>query len=206
MSSASSTDTQTQILDAAERLFAEQGFGATSLRSIIRAADVNLAAVHYHFGSKDNLIAATIHRMAQPIVEAGVEQLATVTAQPNTLSVESILSAFFAPVEVICQAKGERGRIQARLMGRCRTEPAIEPIAEEAFAMSQQVFLAAFQEALPQQSEAEIRWKFDLLIAMLIRVLCAAGRPNAVLQGYSPAEIEAAIQRLVKFAAAGIRA
>ena len=90
-------DTQTQILDAAEQLFAEQGFGATSLRSIIRAADVNLAAIHYHFGSKEKLIVATIERMAQPIVQAELQQLAAVQAEHPQPTVEAILHAMLAP-------------------------------------------------------------------------------------------------------------
>ncbi|MEO0459040.1 MAG: TetR/AcrR family transcriptional regulator [Cyanobacteria bacterium P01_A01_bin.114] len=198
-------DTQTQILDAAERLFAEQGFGATSLRSIIRAADVNLAAIHYHFGSKENLVVATIRRMAKPIIESELEMLST-AAEQASLSVESILRAFFEPgLKVIYQTQGAQGLIQARLMGRCRTEPTIEPIAAKEFAVISQTFIEALQQVLPEKSEIEIKWKFDLMIAMIIRVLCAADQPDAILQGKSPEEIETAIQQLIKFAAAGMR-
>ncbi len=199
------SDTQTQILDAAEQLFAEQGFGATSLRSIIRAADVNLAAIHYHFGSKEKLIVATIERIAKPIVRAGLQQLAALQAEQTPPTVEAVLRAVFTPtLEIICQAKGGRGRIKARLMGRCRTEPTIEPIAAQAFEESTQTFVAALQQLLPNQSKSELTWKFDMVIAMLIRVLCAADQPEAILQGNSPEEIETAIQRLVNFAAAGM--
>ena len=54
MSSATKPDTKTQILDVAERLLAENGFSGTTLRNIVSEADVNLAAVHYHFGSRKN--------------------------------------------------------------------------------------------------------------------------------------------------------
>ena len=47
-------DTKQKILDAAEQLIAEQGYAATSLRQIIAEAGVNLASIHYHFGSKDD--------------------------------------------------------------------------------------------------------------------------------------------------------
>src|SRR3954466_10929520 len=52
-----SDQTRTAILNAAERLYAERGFADVTLRDIVAAADVNLAAVNYHFGSKDELIA-----------------------------------------------------------------------------------------------------------------------------------------------------
>ena len=53
MTDTTTTDTKTQILNVAERLMAERGFAATTLRNVVSEADVNLAAVHYHFGSKE---------------------------------------------------------------------------------------------------------------------------------------------------------
>ena len=52
-----SDQTRGAILAAAERLYADRGFGDVTLRDIVAAANVNLAAVNYHFGSKDELIA-----------------------------------------------------------------------------------------------------------------------------------------------------
>ena len=55
-------NTQSRVLDAAERLFAEQGFEGASIRAIVDAANVNLAAVHYHFKSKEALLEAVLLR------------------------------------------------------------------------------------------------------------------------------------------------
>ena len=60
-------DTKDRILDAAERLFADQGYAATSLRHVIAEAQVNLAAVHYHFGSKEELLDHVIARRMDPV-------------------------------------------------------------------------------------------------------------------------------------------
>ena len=60
-------DTKERILETAERLFAEKGYGAVSLRSIIAAAEVNLAAVHYHFHSKEALLDAVLQRRIEPV-------------------------------------------------------------------------------------------------------------------------------------------
>ena len=63
----SGPDTKQRILDAARSLFAERGFPATSLREITKLADVNLAAVNYHFGSKDGLLKEVVNECIEPI-------------------------------------------------------------------------------------------------------------------------------------------
>src|SRR5947208_16884641 len=62
--------TKERILDSAESLFMEHGFEATSLRSITAAAAVNLAAVNYHFGSKEELFQAVLTRRLDPMNHA----------------------------------------------------------------------------------------------------------------------------------------
>ncbi|NUS83332.1 MAG: helix-turn-helix transcriptional regulator, partial [Streptomyces sp.] len=54
--------TRDRLLDAAERLFGEHGFAATSLRTVTVAAEANVAAVNYHFGSKEGLLRAVVER------------------------------------------------------------------------------------------------------------------------------------------------
>src|SRR5579863_10630017 len=88
-------DTKSRILDAAEKLFAMNGFKPTSLRDITAEAQVNLAAVNYHFQSKDSLIDAVIARRIEPVNRKRMEMLEA--AGPNP-SVEQILTAFLAPV------------------------------------------------------------------------------------------------------------
>lgn len=201
---ATSLDTPTQLLDAAEELFAAQGYSGTSLRSIARAADANIAAVNYHFGSKEKLFVATVQRIAKPLLEAQFQRLDQVESQGST--VESILQAFFAPpLKLIYQAPDGRGLIQAQFMGRCRMEPTIQPLAEKSFSESHRRFVAALKQVLPEQSADELRWRLDMAIAMLIRAICGANLPGALLQGDSPEEIERVIEKLVRFTSAAMR-
>src|SRR3954447_22854602 len=91
--------TRDRILDAAEELFMEHGFEATSLRQITTAAEVNLAAVNYHFGSKEELFQSVLTRRLDPMNQ---ERLALLTAYeqrvaPHPLSCEKIMSAMFIP-------------------------------------------------------------------------------------------------------------
>src|ERR1700678_1297967 len=88
-------DTKTKILDAAEKLFGEKGFDGTSLRDITTEADVNLAAVNYHFQSKESLIEAVIMRTAGPVNDKRIAMLEA--AGPNP-TIEHLLEAFVGPV------------------------------------------------------------------------------------------------------------
>jgi AcrR family transcriptional regulator len=70
-----SKDTKERILDAAERLFAAHGFAGTSLRAVTKEAGVNLAAVHYHFGTKEDLLRAVLSRIVIPVNRERLEML-----------------------------------------------------------------------------------------------------------------------------------
>src|SRR5260370_2202351 len=94
------SDTKEKILDTAERLIGECGYAATSLRQIIAEAGVNLAAVHYHFGSKEELLDALVARKATPLNEARMTQLERVEAEAGRGAPggEKALESFFVPI------------------------------------------------------------------------------------------------------------
>ncbi|MEM6432936.1 MAG: TetR/AcrR family transcriptional regulator [Cyanobacteria bacterium P01_D01_bin.115] len=206
MSNATTTDTKTQILDATEHLIAEKAFTGTTLRNIASAADVNLAAVHYHFGSKEELFRAAVHRIAKPVVARQLDLLNQLKQKTVVPSVEDLLTAFLKPpLEFI--SGGESSRIvRAQFMGRCRTEPEpVQSIARQEFSSSAESFLDVLQRALPDQSRSQLDWKLDLVIAALIQVQMQAGKPNALLQSNQPKDIQVAITNLVTFMANGMR-
>src|SRR5256885_16184135 len=94
-----SSATQGRILDAAEALFMEHGFEATSLRQITAAANVNLAAVHYHFGSKEDLFEAVLTRRLDPMNQQRPALLTRFEHEsaPKPPSSAKILTAQFIP-------------------------------------------------------------------------------------------------------------
>ncbi|MEM8714667.1 MAG: TetR/AcrR family transcriptional regulator [Cyanobacteria bacterium P01_A01_bin.3] len=200
------TGTKEQIISVAERLFAERGFAGTTLRSVVNEAEVNLAAVHYHFGSKEELFRSVIERLARPIVEKELELLAQLQAGPHPPSVEAILTALLQPCLEVLTRDSDSQFIRAQFMGRCRTEPEpIQSMADREFAEVTDAFLDVLQRILPEQSRLQLQWKFDLVIMTLIRVLAEAGKPHAVLKGNKPEDIRAATEQLVKFLGPGMR-
>lgn len=112
-------DTKDKILDAAERAFSENGYTGVSLRSIIGEAGVNLAAVHYHFGSKEGLLKAVILRRVGPV---NAERLAMLDACERAagggrLEVEKVLEAFLVPTFRMARKSG--GIASCGLPGGC---------------------------------------------------------------------------------------
>src|SRR5260221_7638588 len=90
-------ETRTRILNAAEELFMQHGFEGTSMRLLTTKAGVNLAAVNYHFGSKDALIEAVVQPRLDPLNlarMAGLDQLQAANAAPSP---QAIIPAFITP-------------------------------------------------------------------------------------------------------------
>lgn len=206
MTESNSADTKEQILNVGEKLFAENGFAGTSLRSVIRAAEVNLSAVNYHFGSKEGLFRAVIGRTAEPIVRGQLKQLQQYQAEFQHPSVELILKAFLTPALEVIPNSGDRSINCARFMGRCRLEPdPVRQIAEQEFKDSQEAFLDALGRSLPDLSRTELTWKLDLVIAVLLRVLNEAKKPGSLIQDDSPETMENTVSKLVDFLAPALR-
>src|SRR6187431_254467 len=107
-----SADTKTRILDAAEELFMDHGFEATSLRSLTASASVNLAAVNYHFGSKEELFQAVLTRRLDPIDRLERESAG------KAIACEKILFAMLIPALRLARDEALGGKHFLRLVGR----------------------------------------------------------------------------------------
>jgi AcrR family transcriptional regulator len=201
-----SEDTRTRILDAAERLFAADGIDATSLRAITREAGANLAAVNYHFGSKDALVGEVYGRRLTPVNEARLEGLERIlgAAGEGAPSLEGIIAAFVAPA-LAALGDSEQGPNLARLMGRAHTEVS-EEVRRVVFAQFIEVvtaFTSAFERALPGLTVDEIQLRFKLMIGTLAYSMV---NPPRFGGGIGVGEVEEMVQELVTFCAAGFRA
>src|SRR3954465_12324769 len=126
-----SDQTRSAILAAAERLYADRGFGDVTLRDIVAAAKVNLAAVNYHFGSKDELIAELfVTRSLATNRERLNELKAAEEKGGGRASVEAILRALVGPTLRGCLGSQSEGSTAARFMIRASIEsvPPIRPL------------------------------------------------------------------------------
>ena len=201
-----SIDTKQRILDAAERLFAAHGFAGTSLRAIIREAGVNLAAVHYHYGTKEDLLRAVLGRIVVPVNRERLEMLEEVEAREDPPTVEGILEAYLAPALRAVQDLGERGIVITRFLGRSYTEPTelVQALVREQFDEVGRRFTKALGRALPHLPEAELYWRFKLVVGVMTHIQADTGQGDAYAGDLSDAD--GTVRRLVAFLAAGLRA
>ncbi len=169
--------TKTRILDAAEDLFVEHGFEAMSMRQITSRAAVNLAAVNYHFGSKEALIHAMLSRRLDQLNQERLRILDRFDAQLGThVTCEHVLGAMFIPALNASRDPGRGGRAFLRLIGRAYTDPSsfVRNFLAAHYASVAGRFFDAFQRALPNLPRAELGWRLHFAIGALSGALAGA--------------------------------
>jgi AcrR family transcriptional regulator len=207
-----SADTKTRILDAAEQLFMEHGFEATSLRSLTTAAGVNLAAVNYHFGSKEELFQSVLTRRLDPMNQERIELLEKLEreAPGKALACEKILFAMLIPALRLARDEERGGKNFLRLVGRAYADPApfIRHFLSEQYAEMIGRYKEAFHKALPQLSRQELTWRLHFVMGALSYTLLGADLLK-LFEQVTPGNRdndELLLQRLAPFLVAGLKA
>lgn len=203
-----SRETRTRILDVAEALFGERGLDRVSIRDITRKANVNLAAINYHFGTREDLIAAVFERRVVPVNEARLAalDLAEKAAGKKIPKLEAILEAFIRPAIPSPAENPRGGDAFSKLFGRCLSEPSpeVEALLKKQFEPLADRMHAMLRRSLPRLSRSEIFWRLKFTYGALHHWLLTREkfRPDWV----DDVDAEAQIQKLISFAAAGFRA
>lgn len=203
-------DTKERILDAAEHLFADRGFEATSLRSVTREAGVNLAAVNYHFGSKEQLIEAVFRRRVEPLNAERLSRLDRLQAEsgPAAPTVEQIVRAFLAPA-LRLKIGPDHGSSIVRVLGHCFNQPNAE-LRHSLMLRFAEVFerySKALHRALPQLNETDLVWRFLFMVGSMAYTMSMADDLGTMSRGVcDPDDIDSMLDRLVRFVSAGLKA
>jgi len=185
-------NTKDRILDAAERLFASDGFEATSLRAITAGANVNLAAVNYHFQSKEALVQAVIGRRMGPVNARRLALLDAYEAQAvdAPVALEKILDAFLRPV---VEMVGSHAHEFVPLLGRLYTEPG---------EFAERTYKQQFEHLAPR---VELIWRIHFAIGALAHTMAASKMLEMMSGGNCEiSDVEATLTRLKAFILAGL--
>ena len=198
--------TKDRILGAAEELFAQQGFGGTSLRQVTSRADVNIAAVNYHFGSKENLVNEVFRRRMD---EMSAQRLARLEAARSEApgQLEPILAAFIEPALALAQDR-HGGAAFIRVIARAYAEKndGLRKFLSDHYGHVLREFGRAIAACLPVLSKEELYWRLDFVSGALTYAMADFGlikRPSGVTEAAHRAH---AAQELIRFASAGLKA
>lgn len=198
--------TRERILGAAETLFARHGFAGASLRRVTAAANVNLAAVNYHFGSKDNLIEEVFRRRLDDLNTRRLAALKRVLAI-DAPELEDVLGAFIRPaLELSLDQAG--GHAFMRVLARAYAEhdERLRRFLSENYGHVLRDFAAAIGGLLPHLDREELYWRLDFVTGALTHSMADFGPIKRRGPVSEDAHRERAASHLVRFAAAGLRA
>jgi AcrR family transcriptional regulator len=204
-----SDQTRTAILCAAERLYADRGFGDVTLRDIVAEANVNLAAVNYHFGSKDELIAELfVTRSIATNRERLLELKAAEEKGGGRATIDQILRALVGPPLRGCLGPDREGSTAARFMIRATIEsvPPIRRIRNREIDHLRK-FIAAMRRSLPGRDDVELYWGLHFALAMAQQTVRDTERLAKLSEGQCDVDdVETVIDRVVRVAVMGLTA
>jgi AcrR family transcriptional regulator len=201
--------TADRILSVAEAMFAEHGYRSVSLRSVTRACNANIAAIHYHFGSKEELLERIFAKRCG-IMNAErlrlLDQCGEASDRPSLL--EQIIEAYLRPSLVWWEDdEGWRRFMRLRAVIAHEREDLARNLIARHFNDVSRRFIAALRTAAPHLNEKEVYWRFHFLLGAHYYTLSNPGRIQVLSDGKcDPSDTTAALRQLVPFVASGFHA
>jgi len=196
-----------RLMRAAEKLFADKGFNATSIRDITKLADCNVAAVNYHFGSKENIYLEVFRRHLQLLSEIRIKGIQQIMSRPEQVSLETILDAFarlfYEPL-----VDEQAGGMFMKLMMREMLDPHLSPelFITEMIGPVRKALGQALRQVCPELDEKTLGLCIFSLIGQLIHTIHMQKMTNAFKGADLPfADRKVLFEHIVRFTAAGIR-
>ena len=205
MNAKTNTEIRNKILISAESLFAQHGYKGASLREITRAANVNLAAVNYHFGDKETLFCETLRRRLAPINKtrlANLEQ-ARQSAGDGPIPLAIVIELLARPFFELGQDTATGGHHSVRLIGRCLAEPQpfMAPLLSNEFHPVMARFAQAIRRHVPTLSPEEFLWRLSFVVGAMHHTLATLHCMKELTQGICRNDDhEGALRRFTQFA------
>lgn len=197
--------TKDRILGAAEELFAQQGFAGTSLREVTSRAEVNIAAVNYHFGSKENLVNEVFRRRMDAMAAERLTAL-EIAIRDHPGALEPVLAAFVEPA--LALARDRHGGVAfIRVIARAYAEKndVLRKFLSDRYGHVLRAFAKAIAACVPDLGKEALYWRLDFLSGALTYAMADFGlikRPAGISEA---GHRQRAAEELIRFAAAGLR-
>lgn len=204
-----SSETKLKILNTAETLFAENGVANTSLRNITQAASVNLAAVNYHFGSKDELVSQVFLRRLEPMNDKRLKRLELLLAGTKEPELKAVLRAFIEPpLEMSRASAGDQGAVFIKLIGRTYTEPSekIHELIRSTHKAVIDAYKPVFHVCLPELPSDVLHWRLHFMVGVLAYAMAGSDTMRLISSGQvnETVDITELSEQLISFVSSGL--
>lgn len=190
------SQTTERILDAAEVLFASRGIGATTLRAITERAGVNVAAVNYHFGSKQQLVHQVFRRRLDELNEERTRAFDALGSSPQA---ETILQAFIAPALQLSRSEGGTRFVKILAKAYAEEDAQLHAFMSAHYGHVMRRMAALLRQALPEISEDHLRTRIHFIVGSLTYAMADFGHHELPHPEHLATD-------LARFGAAGLRA
>ncbi|QJR82548.1 TetR/AcrR family transcriptional regulator [Alteromonas pelagimontana] len=201
-------ETKVRILDAAEALFAEQGFTQTSMRTITTRAGVNLASVNYHFGSKKNLIQAVFKRYFDTLMPQIDGVLNKLPEEHGAPGIENLLHALIPPMITLSKVRPNGTETFVQLLGRGynETQGHLRRFIMAGYGSTVTTLVRAIHDRLPDVPDAELFWRLHFAMGSFVFSMASSKALKEIAESDFNEQVDIAdvIAHLVPFVSQGI--
>ena len=200
--------TKTDILDAAEYLFSQSGFTQTSMREITARAEVNLASVNYHFGSKKNLIQAVFKRYFDHLMPQVESCLTSLTLMEGAKGVEQLLYSLIPPMLNLNTISEQGTATFVKLLGRGynETQGHLRKFLMTDYGDCIRSLVDAIRRCLPELPEEELFWRLHFAMGSFVFSMASSQALTEIAESdfHKHVDIKEVMQHLVPFVAQGL--
>ncbi|GAA4873209.1 TetR/AcrR family transcriptional regulator [Ferrimonas pelagia] len=201
--------TKERILNAAERLFAERGFSETSLRLITSKAEVNLASVNYHFGSKKELIQAVLARYLDIAMPAMARALEAQEAE-HALTLEEVFEAIVEPMMSVNEVRPNGTAIFLQLLGRgyIENQGHLRWFVTTNHGAVLDKIVQVVHQAAPHVPAVEVFWRMHFSLGTLVFTMSSYDALVDIARAdfIESNDVESVLRRIIPYVAAGVSA
>jgi AcrR family transcriptional regulator len=193
-----------RLLDAAEKLFADYGFNGVSVRKIVQAAKVNLGAIPYHFGTKENLFKEVIYRRAVPLQKEREARMRSLTDNDKKPQLEEVLWALLEP---LFRTSRENDSFR-RLMGRASMDPTpqVRKLMAEIYSLDFMIAPRELRKACADLPEEVFNWRLNCFYGAMLFVQADTGKIQTIAgKKFDTSRPDTALKYVIPFLAAGFR-
>jgi AcrR family transcriptional regulator len=197
------------MLDVAELQFAEHGYEGVSLREIARQGDIDLALLKYHFGDKMRLFEEVLSRRVEAVRNFRLEALEECRTRRGSTPppIEDVVDAFMRPFLTLSLEGGQGWKNYMQLVAKVSIHPHWTAVLSRLFDPTARYFLSAMRMALPDASEEQIQWSYQLMLANMVFIFAETGRIDLLSdEQYSSSNLDQAYGHMLRYVVGGVKA